>query len=262
MAGDLQNNNPNPCRLSPDGFFGSKFATVIVTGDAENQVHMEGYQVSNQCMALVRDDCLVPTKDAPELGYVKESSNEQFVPDVFFKEKDEYGNEVTQLARPLPIEYLLVDVPVSTPMDPQFTFSARDGVQPFPVENRLIDGHIQDFNALSTYLQQFTPSRFLEAVSDFHFLVYIATMETLPLKEYLSPLLDAVKSKDEGLAHEWGQSEQWATVEQLIAANANSPVTSQMLRPSSGAGAMWTCSRCTYNNEPDRTMCEICSQAK
>ena len=36
-------------------------------------------------MALVKDDCLIPTKDAPELGYIKESSNEQYVPDVFYK---------------------------------------------------------------------------------------------------------------------------------------------------------------------------------
>lgn len=57
----------------------------MITGDDKNQVHMEGYQVSNQCMALVRDGCLVPTKDAPELGYVIESSDKQYVPDVFYK---------------------------------------------------------------------------------------------------------------------------------------------------------------------------------
>lgn len=51
---------------------------------------MEGYQVSAQCMALVRDGCLVPTKDAPELGYVRESSDKQYVPDVFYKVS---GNE-------------------------------------------------------------------------------------------------------------------------------------------------------------------------
>lgn len=48
-------------------------------------MHFEGYQVSNQCMALVRDGCLLPCKDAPELGYAKESSSEQYVPDVFYK---------------------------------------------------------------------------------------------------------------------------------------------------------------------------------
>ena len=57
----------------------------IILGDSTNQVHMEGYQVSNQCMALVRDGCFVPTKDAPELGYVIESTNEQYVPDVYYK---------------------------------------------------------------------------------------------------------------------------------------------------------------------------------
>ena len=32
MAGHFQSLHPNPCRLSSDGFFGSKFVTVCVTG--------------------------------------------------------------------------------------------------------------------------------------------------------------------------------------------------------------------------------------
>jgi nuclear protein localization family protein 4 len=59
--------------------------TILSAGDKENQIHMEGYQVSNQCMALVRDNCLLPTKDAAELGYVRESTDKQYVPDVFYK---------------------------------------------------------------------------------------------------------------------------------------------------------------------------------
>lgn len=85
LAGQLQNQHPNVCKYSSNGIFGSKFVTVCVTGDATKQVHMEGYAVSAQCMALVRDNCLVPTKDAPELGYVRESSDKQFVPDVYYK---------------------------------------------------------------------------------------------------------------------------------------------------------------------------------
>ncbi|KAL1130827.1 hypothetical protein AAG570_012068 [Ranatra chinensis] len=84
-AGHFQNLHPNPCKLSPTGYFGSKFVTVCVTGDDKNQVHMEGYAVSSQCMALVRDQCLIPTKDLPQLGYVKESSDKQYVPDVYYK---------------------------------------------------------------------------------------------------------------------------------------------------------------------------------
>ena len=52
---------------------------------------MEGYQVSAQCMALVRDNCFVPTKDAPELGYIRESTDKQYVPDVFFKVRRKYN---------------------------------------------------------------------------------------------------------------------------------------------------------------------------
>lgn len=58
---------------------------VFILGDKNNQVHFEGYQVSNQCAALVRDECLLPTLDAPELAYVPESSEKHYVPDVYFK---------------------------------------------------------------------------------------------------------------------------------------------------------------------------------
>ena len=111
-ASKFQNQNPNPCRLSSSGYYGSKFTTVVVTGDADLQIAFEGYQVSNQGMSLVADNCLVPTIDAPELGYVRESSTDIYVADVYYKEKDKYGNEITKPARPLPLEYLLVDVSV------------------------------------------------------------------------------------------------------------------------------------------------------
>lgn len=32
MAADFQNRFTNSCKLSPDGHFGSKFVTVVVTG--------------------------------------------------------------------------------------------------------------------------------------------------------------------------------------------------------------------------------------
>jgi len=219
MAGYFQNCHPNPCELSPSGYFGSKFVTVCVTGDKDNQVHMEAYQVSNQCMALVRDNCLIPTKDAPELAYVRESNKDQYVPDVFYKEKDKYGNDVTQIARPLPIEYLLVDVPVSAPKQQTYTFNPLTHLKPFLIENRMLEGHLQDFNSLAQYMSQFNKSQFLEAASDFHLLIHIASMDTLPLKDSMDILLRAVKTKNRSLAQEWASSDKWATVEQLMLAH-------------------------------------------
>jgi len=87
MTGWYQNKYVNSCKHSADGYFGSKFVTVVVTGDAQGQIHFEGYQVSNQCMALVKSQILIPTIDAPDLGYIKETTQEQYVPDVYFKVK-------------------------------------------------------------------------------------------------------------------------------------------------------------------------------
>lgn len=265
MAGHFQNLHPNSCRFSPNGYFGSKFVTICVTGDATNQVHMEGYSVSNQCMGLVRDQCLIPTKDAAELGYIKESSDKQYVPDVYYKEKDSYGNEVQRLARPLPVEYLLVDVPASTPLTPIYTFNFDSNIQPFPVENRLIDGHIQDFNQLSSYLQQFSPEQFVAAISDFHLLLYIATMDMLPMKEHMKPLLAAVRERDNDKIMEWSRSEHWATVEQLVAASGPGiAVGSHHSAPTppldaNVPAAEWTCPHCTFLNLPHLHACDMCS---
>ncbi|KAH9389873.1 Nuclear protein localization protein 4 [Tyrophagus putrescentiae] len=268
MAGYFQNSHPNPCQLSPSGFFGSKFVTVCVTGDKENQVHMEAYQVSNQCMALVRDNCLIPTKDAPELAYVRESSKEQYVPDVFYKGKDKYGNNVTQIARPLPIEYLLLDVPVAANKESTYTFNPLPQLKPFPIENRMLEGHLQDFGALAQYMSQFDKdSQLLEAFSDLHLLVYLAHMDTLPLKEAMPLLLQAVKSKNRSLVNEWADSDKWATIEQLMKANNDFQSTSSA-NFNSGSSASrssqpkWACNHCTFENDGNRSSCEMCSLPK
>lgn len=212
-----------------------------------------------------------------------------------FQEKDSYGNEVSRLARPLPVEYLLVDVPASTPLTPQFTFTADTSIRSFPVENRLIYGHTQDFAALSSYMSQFSPDQFLKAVSDFHLLLYIATMDVLPmrvqqecsilllnfcfenclnicgilniLQKYMVPLLQAVREQDSQKAIEWSQSDQWATVEQVMAASSGTTPHNRSSQPSdsfmdvshtSPHVASWTCSHCTFMNPSNSFMCEIC----
>uniref|UniRef100_A0A8C4EYJ5 Nuclear protein localization protein 4 homolog n=1 Tax=Dicentrarchus labrax TaxID=13489 RepID=A0A8C4EYJ5_DICLA len=197
-AGYFQNHHSNPCRLSRDGHFGSKFVTVVATGGPDNQVHFEGYQVSNQCMALVRDECLLPCKDAPELGFAKESSPEQYVPDVFYK------------------------ITTTFPKDPQYTFCST---QRFPIENRDILGEIQNFHSLATYLSQCTSTAFLDIVSDFHLLLFLVTNEVMPLRDSIGLLLDAVRTSNEDLAQTWKKSEQWATIEQLCSKSQSQTLT-------------------------------------
>ena len=60
---------------------------------------------------------------------------------LFLQDKDEYGNEVTHLARPLPVEYLLVDMNGAFPVEPIYSFKVADN--PFPMENRRNVGEVQ-----------------------------------------------------------------------------------------------------------------------
>ena len=152
-------------------------------------------------MSLVGDNILVPTKDAPELAYVIESTQDRYVPDVFFLEKDKYKNEIKKIGRPLPVEYLLLDVTVSAPIEPLATFSVLEGERKhFPVENRLLESSLQvihlkarlesrnvrlnfqDFNSFAQYMSQFRSAEFLTAISDLHVLMFMATNEIMPLR--------------------------------------------------------------------------------
>lgn len=105
-----QLDHPNPCKLSSSGHFGSKFVTVIVSGDEENNVHLSAYQVSDIGTAMVRDR-IVDATVKPDLMRVPESTSTQYVPEVFYKFKNKYGALVQEAAKPtFPVEYLLVSV--------------------------------------------------------------------------------------------------------------------------------------------------------
>lgn len=43
--------------------FGSRFVTVVVTADGGGNIELQEYQVSGQCMGLVRSDQILPTED-------------------------------------------------------------------------------------------------------------------------------------------------------------------------------------------------------
>ncbi|PIK34399.1 putative nuclear protein localization protein 4-like [Apostichopus japonicus] len=229
--------------------------------EPSKQIHTEAYQVSNQCMSLVQDNCLVPTKDAAELGYIKESTSQQYVPDVFYSQTDSYGNKSKLLARPLPVEFLLVDVPSAFALEPLQSFNPLTTKELFPIENRSDVGDIQDMSSLAKYMKQFTSDEFLEAMLDFHLLIYLASMDVYPLRDHMDPLLEALKHRDKETVQAWSKGEQWLTVEHFMDAHDG---TTHSGGPSSTTNSQqysvgsWTCSQCTYINAVTRGTCEIC----
>lgn len=167
----------------------------------------------------------------------------------------------------------------------------------FPVENRYIDGQLQDFNALSTYISKWESGQFLEAISDFHLLLYLFFMDMLPMKSAMGPLLEAVRTKNYAAALQWKEQEVWSTLETLITASSSASGSVERIKfacctynlwfgglllicndiwrlmfvsnysgmghypdtDATSATPDWTCDHCTFINRGALSSCEICN---
>ncbi|CAG4990739.1 unnamed protein product [Colias eurytheme] len=168
-------------------------------------------------------------------------------------ERDAYGNEVGVSAKRLPVAYLLVDVPCGVANTTQPTFSPR---ATFPPANRPLQAHLQSLKGLHEHIQ--SSASFLEAMSDLHVLLYLATNEALPLTvEQLEPLLQAVRARDSVAAEAWRSEPHVATLLHLAGAadDASEPAHS------SGSG-VWTCQLCTFHNAAPLDSCEMCAMPR
>lgn len=103
-----------PSRSTPTGSFSSRLVTAVLSGTEEGGVDVQAYQVSEQACAMVDAD-MIEASVEPGIVRVKEEDREmdtaRYVPDVFFRYKNEYGLEVKKSAKPcFPVEYLIVNV--------------------------------------------------------------------------------------------------------------------------------------------------------
>lgn len=83
----------------------------------------------------------------------------------------------------------------------------------------LCAGYIQDLSTLASYMNQFHDDKFLEAISDFNLLLFLAQCEVLPMKAHMQPLLTAVRQQDTSAAVQWSHGEQWSTMTHLLQAS-------------------------------------------
>ena len=114
FATALQRTSQVPSRSSETGYFGSRLVTAVLTGTEDGAIDVSAYQVSEQAVAMVEAD-MIEASVEPGIVRVKDEDRSQdaarYVPDVFFRYKNEYGLEVKKTAKPsFPVEYLLVNV--------------------------------------------------------------------------------------------------------------------------------------------------------
>ncbi|KAI1730031.1 NPL4 family domain-containing protein [Ditylenchus destructor] len=266
-AGAFQAKHKNNTNYCYDGHFGSKFATVVATGDKSKQINFSGYQVSNQCTAMVDAKILCPTTH-PELAWVRQTplSERHYITDVQFTEKNEYGAEVRRDGRPLPVEFLLVDVPTGMPLEPISSFTVIDDLNlSFPIENRESIGENQNLQALGRYMTNFPKSgHFLEIASNFHFLLFLMNNDFVKFApNEVEQLAKAVKEKNNEAANEWAENNtNWATLMELVSANEAQGGPAQQnvggLGNQNAGAAKWSCAHCTFENDGQRADCAMC----
>lgn len=160
----MQNRFPSPCKNAISGYLGSKFVSLLVSGTEDGTIELYAYQVSDQCMSLVRDSVITNSKD-PKLMRVKKLRN-RVLPDVMYIATDEYGNQVLEKADPtMPLEYFIIKVSHGAPVDPNPLFKRNA----FPIENR------NKPQSLSIARQALSaPGSFAGNLSDFHLLLYLS----------------------------------------------------------------------------------------
>lgn len=137
----MQNKSPSPCKAANGGYLGSKFVSLVITGNlqknlflnfflcdlffffllsffcffsiklgsAKGDVSVSAYQVSDQCMQLVKDG-IITFGSEPSLLRTKKTSK-RFIPDIMFRKQNEYGREIVEKASPtFPLEFFIVRV--------------------------------------------------------------------------------------------------------------------------------------------------------
>ncbi|CUM64387.1 uncharacterized protein PRCAT00001989001 [Priceomyces carsonii] len=204
MAARNQVKYPNHTNHANSGYFSSKFVTCVVSGGLKGEIEPRSYQVSTNAEALVKAD-IITASTQPSMMYINNTDSKRYVPDIFYLKINEYGLEVKTNAKPaFPVEYLLVTLLDSFPLEPKPLFSSD-----FIIENRDFMGDVQDLSAAYKYLSN-DASGDGSRLRDFHFLIYVERMGILE-KHELSLLLKFVRDKDYETYLQLVESPGWMT---------------------------------------------------
>ncbi|OCF41793.1 nuclear protein localization protein 4 [Kwoniella heveanensis CBS 569] len=132
LSAAYQISHPLPTKMSPTGHFSSRFVTCCLTGDQDGGIGVLAWQASEHAEAMVKAGIVEASVD-PGVVRVRKPGEGEYIPEVFYSYKNEYGLQVKMPAKPtFPVEYLFVNITHGFPVDPSPLFLSNS----FPTENR------------------------------------------------------------------------------------------------------------------------------
>ncbi|KAI8093238.1 NPL4 family-domain-containing protein [Halteromyces radiatus] len=262
FAAEMQLAHPNVSRHAVTGKYGSKFVTCVISGDLEGNIGVSAYQVSDT-MTAMHDAGIVEPSRNPSVVRVKESiPHQRYVPEVFYKFKNEYGVMVQESAKPtFPVEYLLVNVTNGFPQKPSPLFTDSRDLTAEGVSH-------PDIGTLGKHLLRGKSKDDLQALlSDFHVLCAIRSMDMLSREEFKIVCDIATKASDINIDI-LDQLQGWQTLLMVLKeAEGNARINTPSIQSRSGSGTNTpsetivteiSCKHCTFTNPGSNNNCEMC----
>ncbi|KAG9032322.1 nuclear protein localization protein 4 [Tulasnella sp. JGI-2019a] len=284
FAAKVQNSHPAASKSSPTGVFSSRMVTAVLSGTPEGGIDVSAYMASEQACAMIEADMIEPSVD-PGIVRVKEEADGRYIPDVFYRFRNEYGLEVKQSAKPcFPVEYLLATLThgfptVSTPafLSTEFSIENRPGA-----ENQDMSEVIKELSRLKA--PQLAPgqgtdatSKVVKYLSDWHLIAFLggsgvlseSDLQTL-VKAITHPEISTPNALDPVL-----KTEGWHTLMAIAGESGPTPSRPSRSAPSAPGGDFpdippeafdepaensggKVCPHCTFVNPTTATDCEVC----
>jgi hypothetical protein len=190
---------PSPCSKSQNGYFGSKFVSVLAFDTVEGQPHLRSFQLSNQASKLVHERNIKVSSKHHNTFYISKSNDTWEYPSIIFNETtgDEGARKTVEKkveGHNLPadvVPFFLVTQPVTFPKYPKLELFASFRFPCVYDKNARQHGSWKDAQKI---IADFNKSKDPNVLRDFHFLLWLYSNVE---EELVTRLIDGLRNRSD-----------------------------------------------------------------